>query len=255
MICHHLKFGNKYKNSKVQCYQVVSAILYRLKTGCQWRQLPMRQFFRGTYSWKSVYYHFQKWCKDGSWDRLWQALLCANKKSLDMSCVQLDGTHTLAKRGGDSVGYHGRKKGKTTNMLILTDARGTPVSCSEPISGEHNDAYELVKTFKPMLEHLDKCKIAKEGLFLNADAGFDVKEFRKYCQEKDIFDNIDLNPRSGIKRKEFFDDLLYKYRFVIERTNAWMDAFKALLVRFETNSLHWKSLCVLAFIVILIRQL
>jgi transposase len=28
-------------NTKVQSYQVVEAILYKLKTGCQWRQLPM----------------------------------------------------------------------------------------------------------------------------------------------------------------------------------------------------------------------
>jgi transposase len=254
-ICLHLKFGNSYQNTKVQSHQVVSAILYRLKTGCQWRQLPMRQFFRGHYSWKSVYYHFQKWSKDGSWDKIWEDVLYTNRKSLDMSCVQLDGTHTLVKRGGAAVGYQGRKKGKTTNMLILTDAKGTPVSCSSPISGEHNDAFELVETFKKMITHLNTCKIAVEGLFLNADAGFDVSDFRNYCQEKEIIDNIDLNPRNGTEREVLFDDLLYKNRFVIERTNAWMDAFKALLIRFETNSLHWKSLCILAFIVILLRQL
>jgi transposase len=51
-----------------------------------------------------------------------------------------------------------------------------------------------------------------------------------------------------------FDELLYRTRFVIERTNAWLDAFKAILVRFETNDLHWKSLLLLAFSVILLRK-
>lgn len=45
-ICPHLKFENEMNNTKVKQYQVVAAILYRLKTGCQWRQLPMKQFFR-----------------------------------------------------------------------------------------------------------------------------------------------------------------------------------------------------------------
>jgi hypothetical protein len=34
-----------------------------------------------------------------------------------------------------------------------------------------------------------------------------------------------------------------------------MDAFKVLLVRFETNKIHWKALNLLAFTVILLRQL
>jgi len=44
-ICPHLDFGKPHKNTKVKVYQVVTAILYRLKTGCQWRELPMKQFF------------------------------------------------------------------------------------------------------------------------------------------------------------------------------------------------------------------
>jgi transposase len=55
--------------------------------------------------------------------------------------------------------------------------------------------------------------------------------------------------------EHLFDELLYKCRFVIERTNAWLDAFKAVLVRFETNKIHWKALNLLAFCVILLRQL
>lgn len=215
----------------------------------------MREFFRVSYSWKSVYYHFQKWSKDGSWARVWQLLLSTYKKSLDMSSIQLDGTHTIAKRGGTSVGYQGRKKSKTTNMLIITDARGTPLCCSNPISGEHNDAYQLVETVTQMVSELNASQIRTDGLFLNADAGFDVANFRNYCHQNEIIGNIDFNPRNGTPEQSIFDDLLYKNRFVIERTNAWMDAFKALLIRFETNSLHWKALTILAFIVILLRQL
>ncbi|PIF05769.1 MAG: hypothetical protein CSA36_05065 [Draconibacterium sp.] len=65
-ICPYLSFGKLKNNTKAKDYQVVTAILYRLKTGCQWRQLPMKQFFRCKYNWQSVYFHFQKWCKAGS---------------------------------------------------------------------------------------------------------------------------------------------------------------------------------------------
>ena len=236
-------------------YQVVTAIIYRLKTGCQWRQLPMKQFFRGKYCWESVYYHFQKWSKDGSWEKVWKIVLEKHKGLLDMSSIQLDGTHTPTKRGGQAVGYQGRKKSKTSNMLILTDSQGIPLACSEPTSGNHNDAYELEKTVDKMLSNIQSSNINTDGLFLNADAGFDTEGFRGFCYKNDIIDNIDKNKRNGNENGHLFDELLYKCRFVVERTNAWLDAFKAILVRFETNKIHWKALNLLAFCIILLRKL
>ena len=215
----------------------------------------MKQFFREKYRWQSVYHHFQKWSKDGSWEKVWVYILEKHKGLLDMSSIQLDGTHTPAKRGGQAVGYQGRKKSKTSNMLVLTDSQGIPLACSEAISGEHNDAYQLEGYFEKMLESLRKANIRTDWLFLNADAGFDVESFRKFCFRNDIIDNIDKNTRNGSESEHIFDGLLYKCRFVVERTNAWLDAFKAILVRFETNKIHWKALNLLAFCVILLRQL
>ena len=61
--------------------------------------------------------------------------------------------------------------------------------------------------------------------------------------------------RRGSEQTGIFDELLYKCRFVVEKTNAWLDGFKAILVRFETNKIHWKALNLPAFVVILLRQL
>jgi transposase len=233
----------------------MQAILYRLKTGCQWRELPIKQFFRVSYKWESVYYHFQKWSKDGSLERMWNKLLENHKHLLDLSSIQLDGTHTPAKRGGEAVAYQGRKKCTTSNMLIITDNQGIPLACSEAVAGNHNDAYNLESTVAGMLKSIRASNISTQGLFLNADAGFDSAYFRTYCFRNDVIANIDENKRNGKQAKYIFDELLYKCRFVVERTNAWMDAFKAILVRFETNKTHWKMLNLLAFCVILLRRL
>ncbi|NAW49883.1 IS5/IS1182 family transposase, partial [Elizabethkingia argentiflava] len=37
-------------------------------------------------------------------------LLILNKRKLDMSSVQLDGSHTPSRMGGEKLGYQGRKK-------------------------------------------------------------------------------------------------------------------------------------------------
>lgn len=236
---------------------VVEAILYRLKTGCQWRELPLKQFFEVEYSWNSVYQHFARWSKNGSWETIKQKLLEKYKPLLDMSSIQLDGSHTLSKRGGENVGYQGRKKGKTSNMLFICDNHGLPLSCSEVISGNHHDVFEIEKQLDMMLEDIKKSNILTDYLFINADAGFDAQELRNFCIKKDLFANIDFNKRNGnvSDREEIFDEKLYKRRFVIERMNAWIDGLKALLIRYETKEKHWRDWHLLAFCCILIRKL
>ena len=87
------------------------------------------------------------------------------KHLLDLSSIQLDGTHTPAKRGGEAVAYQGRKKSKTTNTLIITDSQGIPLACSHPIAGNHNDAFNLVKTFVS-LRQTTSLKAKKKSLIL-----------------------------------------------------------------------------------------
>lgn len=241
---------------KVPLWRIVKGIIYRLKTGCQWRELPMKAFCgKVIISWNTVYHHFNKWSKDGSWKILWTNLLTLNKSKLDLSSIQLDGSHTPAKRGGQAVGYQGRKKCKTTNALFLTDKRGTPLAISTPVKGKHNDLFELEKQFLKMLDDLNQAQLDTNGLFLNADAGFDSKNFRGLCFTSNIFANIDFNKRNSknTDNQPLIIPRLYKERFVVERTNAWIDAFKALLVRFETNRHTWTSLHFLAFALIILR--
>ena len=47
----------------------------------------------------------------------------------------------------------------------------------------------------------------------------------------------------------------YRRRLVIERLNAWLDGFKALLVRYETSLQNWLALHWLAFRVLLLRKI
>lgn len=237
--------------------EIVMAIFHRLKTGCQWRELPVERYFKGNYSYKSVFYHFSKWCKDGSWERMWVELLQAYRHYLDLSNIQIDGSHTRANRGGQKVGFQLRKADESTNFLYLCDSQGTLLAISEPISGEHNDLSQIRQHFEELIRWLKKADIAIEGLFLNADAGFDSKRFRDICHSYQIQPNIAFNTRNAATadRFEYFDELLYQNRFVIERAFAWLDAFKALLIRYETKALNWLCLNIIGLAVCFVRKI
>ena len=50
-------------------YEVANAILYLLKTGCDWRMLP-HDFTK----WQTVFDYFTKWKKDGTWKKIHDCL-------------------------------------------------------------------------------------------------------------------------------------------------------------------------------------
>ena len=182
-IVPYLSVGKRGFKSKLCLSKVMLLILKRLKTGCQWRELVVKEYFdEGEACWQSIYYYFNKWSRDGSFRQVWIHLLQSNKALIDLSTAQLDGSHTTAKRGGDSVGYQGRKSSKTSNSLILCDNKGMPLCVGEPQDGKHNDLFDINRIFKGMLELLESAEVSLEGVFLNADPGFDSESFKKNAQ-------------------------------------------------------------------------
>lgn len=235
---------------------VVNAILYKLKTGCQWALLPVESLFSGkVLGHGAVFHHYRKWCKAGEWKSLWVHLLDKHRRELDMSSVDLDGSHTAALRGGGEVGYQGRKKRKTTNALYLTDRQGIPLAMSSPKSGEHHDVHDIENVVEGMLEDLGRSNIRVDGLFINADAGFDCDALRKALQKKGIINNICIHKRREETDGIWVDEVLYAERYSIERTNAWMDSFRTILNRFDTTVDSWKSWNYLAFAVLLLKKI
>ncbi|KAA6344404.1 hypothetical protein EZS27_007957 [termite gut metagenome] len=76
-------------------------------------------------------------------------------------------------------------------MLAFSDGcpyliypRGLPLALSSPKAGNHHDLNEIETALNEMFDTLTKADINLDGLFINADSGFDSKLFRGICQEK-----------------------------------------------------------------------
>ena len=135
------------------------------------------------------------------------------------------------KKQGEHIGYQGRKAARTTNALFLCDKEGQPLAMAIPQAGNHHDLYNIQELFNQMCTLLQQAGIDLKGVFMNADAGFDAAALRGVCAGKEIEVNIDPNKRKEKQPKEayvYFDEELYKGRYIIERTNGWLDGFKTL---------------------------
>ena len=98
---HHLSTAKRGYECKILLYKVFNYILYKLRTGVQWEFLPIDDNDAGQpeVSYQVPYYHFRKWSKDGSLQKLFDASIMTIKGELNLSEINLDGSHSAAKKG------------------------------------------------------------------------------------------------------------------------------------------------------------
>ena len=219
--------------------------------------LPVDEIFSGkSLNYKTVFGHYFKWFKKGTWKDCWVLFLSRNRANVDLSIGDFDGRHTMTIRGGEQLEYQGRKRCKTTNAFYLTDRLELPLAMSKPVSGNHNDLYEIEVHAEEVFVTLKGAGISTEGLFVNGDAGFDSERFRSACTKRGVIPNLPYNERKGdVEREELFDEKLYREKYSVERTFAWMESFLCVLNRFDTTTTSWKGFNFLVFIVIAIKNI
>jgi transposase len=96
------------------------------------------------------------------------------------------------------------------------------------------------------------------GAYLNLDAGFDSTHNRKCMFNAGMIPNSKANPRNRKRtkrgRKRFFNAAIHTLRTRVDRTLAWEDTFKRLLLRFEHLQQRHVGMKLLAYTLINMRQ-
>ena len=96
------------------------------------------------------------------------------------------------------------------------------------------------------------------GAYLNLDGGFDSTRNRKLIFNVGMIPNIKENPRNRKTtkrgRKRLFNEAIHALRMRVERTFAWEDKFKRLLLRFERIQRRHYGMKLLAYTLINLRK-
>jgi transposase len=228
----------------------------------QWKCLPVPTDTQGkpAIHYTTVYKVFARWADDGSLEDAFIASVAhlAEHHHLDLRVLHGDGTNTVAKQGGDGIGYSGHKHQKGEKVLALIDNNGSVLAPLPVAPVNTADTVLLPEGLKALKQVAKRTGLDLKGAYLNLDGGFDAKRNRKAIFNAGLMPNIPENRRNrkGPKRgrKRWFNQAIYALRDRVERTFAWEDKFKRLLLRFEYYQCRHYGLKLMAYTLLNVRR-
>ena len=207
--------------NKPNLRRTVEGMLYRIRVGCPWRDLP--SYFG---HWSRIYHQYRYWRKTGKWQKLMK-IITAN---YDSEWLFIDGSVVKAHQHSSGAASHldeaiGKSvAGNSSKLHLVVDACGNPIHV-ELSGGQIHDA--------KMAKALIFSTINNQTKAVIADRGYDSSDIREciftHCAES----VIPVKSNSKNSNNDTLDWYLYRCRHLVENAFARLKHFRGIATRYD----------------------
>jgi len=222
--------------------QYVNAMFYVVRTGCPWRALP-HDF---TVTWSATHKHFLRWTRSGLWSRLLRVLREETRQRSGRrrkpTGAVVDSSSVKGSPVAGPRGFDGAKKTDGIKRHIIVDTTGLLLAV-------HVTAANILDraAFPTLLRKTMRACASIRKVW--ADKGYTGQAVADAATRA----SIDLEVVSGPKPAGGF--VVQPRRWVVERTNGWINHHRRLVRQYETTTTAHEGFLLLSQIGLLLRRL
>lgn len=185
---------------------ILTAILYKERTGCQWRLLPSN-----FPCWQTVAYYFYRWEREGLWQRINTALNQMDRqregREAFPSLLSIDSQPVkLAPRISEHRGTCGGKKVNGRKRHIVVDTGGRIWTTTVTAANVHDSKAGIV-----LIDSMPRQRLR----LVAGDTAYSGR-FRRTLEKTGILFELGSRPET----EQGFVPI--KFRWVVERSFSWM---------------------------------
>ena len=205
--------GRPALNSRI----VLHAILWILRSGARWRDLPSHYG-----NWNSIYHKFRLWCKLGIFENI---LKIINQEADESSLIEIDSTfckvHQSACSALKNQDIGSSRGGKNTKIHVLVNERMQMINVVLT-GGQVHDSEKAIELFE---------RITLKGKTVLADRAFSSEKIRNYIEKEG--GKVCIPDKRNYKIQHDFDKEMYKKRSIVERFFQRIKNYRHIATRYD----------------------
>lgn len=242
MIRNLLPKPKKVGRPPVDRREIIDAILYWNRTGCQWRYLPA-----DFPNWSTVYGVFRKWTQDGTWvlihDKLRERVRKSAGKKPTPTAAVIDSQSVDTAHGGAQRGYDAAKKVRGRKRHIAVDTLGMLL---------------MVVVHNAAIQDQHGAKLVLEGIknrFKRLKVVFGDSAYGRCGLPAWLANHCRVVLQPVLRPVGVKGMIILPKRWIVERTFAWMNLHRRTSKDYERLPENSEAVCYIAMIDLMTRRL
>ena len=233
----------KERKRKHSLREMINAMLYITKTGCQWRMLP-----KDFAPWQSVYFYFRKWKLEGVFEQMMHHLRDTVRKAFgkqtspSVGLIDSGSVRTSHHIDSSEYGIDGGKRVKGRKEHIIVDTLGLPMAVKIHAANIHDSvgAVDPITQLRFVFPRLKR---------IIADGGYRGK-LAEFVKNLGWELSVVLRPDESSKKFQ-----VLPLRWIVERTFSWIENYRRRTTDYEYKTESAEAMLQITFCQIMLRKI